>query len=559
MKIKNIFITFLFTAFIGLNLFVRFYGLENSPTSLGFDEAGLGYNAYSLFLTGRDEWGYRLPLSLRSFNDYKPALYSYLAIPFIWAFDLSQATSRMPSAFWGTVSAIFTLLILKQLTKAKWPLVILAALFVCLSPWRLHFSRVALETNISASFFVITAWCLINRARNRLFKLGTILFGLLAIYSYHSARVAVPTLIFLAILDPLGRSLRRSFTDRKVIARDGLLLLAVLGLSLPIFLESGLSVMTRFNQTNLFSRFYPFTPTEILNGSNPWLSLTNHPLYYLGGQLFGRLAAYLSPLNLTMTFYPWVVKSAMVIIDNGMLGFLGAIFFIIGIFGVLPRFTKEPNVRVLFYWLLAGALPAALTWEWFHPFRSLNLFPALDIIAALGLLSILARVSSLKSIFPRATLLTCVLVFASISVLFNWLNEINYSPWENNGEFQPGGFKEGSAVLAPLIDRYPVIYIDTPQAQSYIFFALYGKFDPAIIQETDRQYRLADGFPSHVFDFGKFVYKKFSWPGEKNNHNFVYFTQSEIKEEEFKDVPGTTLYKVIDPFGRWTATIIAKD
>ena len=540
MKLNKIVTITLILIFVGINLFTRFYGLENSPASLGFDEAGLGYNAYSLSKTGRDEWGYRLPLSLRSFNDYKPALYSYLAVPFVRIFGLSQASTRMPSAFWGTVSALFTLLILKQLTKSKGLSVIIAALFVSLSPWRLHFSRVALETNISSSFFVILVWCLINRHKNRLFRLGVVLFGLLSIYSYHSARLAVPILIVLVAIDL-----------KKRVFSDALLVLSILVLSLPIFAANGLSVLTRFSQTNLFSHFYPYVPTEVIGAANPWLSLTNHPLYYLAGHLFGRIAAYLSPSNLSVTIYPWVAKSAMVIIDNGMLGFLGSLFFIIGLISLLRRVRKNANLRLLLYWIIAGALPAALTWEWFHPFRALNLFPALDLIAALGLLRLFRKISSFKSVI--------LLVILVMSVLFNWLNEINYSVWENNGEFQPGGFREGTTLLMSLADKYPVIYVDTPHAQSYIFFLFYGKLDPKIIQETDRQYRLPEGFPSPVFNFGKFVYKKFNWPGDRLNSNYIYYTQSEIKEEEYKDVPGAALYKVIDPFGRWTATIITKD
>ena len=97
----------IFAVIIIAGVFVRFWGLDKSPASLGFDEAALGYNAYSLLKTGRDEYGNFLPISLRSFNDFKPALYSYLTIPFVYFGGLNDATTRMVSATAGVVSLIF--------------------------------------------------------------------------------------------------------------------------------------------------------------------------------------------------------------------------------------------------------------------------------------------------------------------------------------------------------------------------------------------------------------------------------------------------------------------
>ena len=78
---KLAFFLILLLAFI-----LRFYKLGEVPPHLDWDEASNAYNAYSILKTGRDEYGDFLPLSNRSFDDYKPALYSYLAIPPITLF-----------------------------------------------------------------------------------------------------------------------------------------------------------------------------------------------------------------------------------------------------------------------------------------------------------------------------------------------------------------------------------------------------------------------------------------------------------------------------------------
>ncbi|MBI5019248.1 hypothetical protein HZB58_03170, partial [Candidatus Gottesmanbacteria bacterium] len=78
-----------FIIIIILAAFLRLWQLGNVPVSPDWDEAALGYNAYSILKTGKDEYGIFLPRTLRSFDDYKPPLYTYLAIPAVAAFGLT--------------------------------------------------------------------------------------------------------------------------------------------------------------------------------------------------------------------------------------------------------------------------------------------------------------------------------------------------------------------------------------------------------------------------------------------------------------------------------------
>ena len=66
-----------------LAAFIRFYKLESFPVSIYWDEAAIGYNAYSIAMTGRDEYGMKLPLLFKSFSDYKLPGYIYLDSVFI--------------------------------------------------------------------------------------------------------------------------------------------------------------------------------------------------------------------------------------------------------------------------------------------------------------------------------------------------------------------------------------------------------------------------------------------------------------------------------------------
>jgi hypothetical protein len=558
---KKTFIIILITTAILGALFVRLWGLEKSPISVGFDEASLGYNAYSIYLTGKDEYGTPYPLSLRSFNDFKPALYAYLTIPFIHFFDLNQSTVRAPSAVMGVISLIFLFLIFKKIS-GKSTLISLGIIsLVSFFPWRLHFSRVAFEANVSMAFFTGAVWFLLNFDKNKYYKIGTIAFSILSIYSYHSSRVAIPLILFLILIDPLSKN----FKDLLKKPITQLLyklwpLMIVLLFYLPLLLETGGGLLlTRLSQTNVFSHFYPFTPRELILTSVPWLNFAAHPLYYLGGLISGHLFAYLSPKNLSLLIYPGVIKSAQVISGTGMLGFFGGTMFIIGVLSQLKKLILEKEKRVLVYWFIAGIIPAAISWEWYYPLRALNIYPSIDIVAGFGILTLVSYFLKLKSKLISYILIFILIITGVLTSFYNVLNEYNFGARDTNGEFQPGGYKEGVPLLLSLKDKYETVYIDSVHAQNYTIFWFYMKYPPENIQRIAARRNAPGVIGPPTIDFDNFVYKKFDWPSDKNRSNFIYWTSSEVKEEEIRLTPGTDIYRVEGQLGNYPVTIITKD
>src|SRR3990170_4035307 len=107
MNNKLISLILLLIIIIGAGL--RLFWLQKSPPSLNWDEAALGYNAYSLLKTGKDEYGFKLPVTFRSFDDYKPPLYPYVTVPFVATFGLNELSVRLPSALSGVsvIVAVF--------------------------------------------------------------------------------------------------------------------------------------------------------------------------------------------------------------------------------------------------------------------------------------------------------------------------------------------------------------------------------------------------------------------------------------------------------------------
>jgi len=124
-----------------LAAFLRFYQLGNNPPSLTWDEVAWGYNAYSLGIDGRDEFGRFLPFNyLESFGDFKPPMYAYLDIIPIKIFGLNEFAVRFPSALFGLLTVLITYFLTKRIffdSKSKELYALFSALFLAISPWHI--------------------------------------------------------------------------------------------------------------------------------------------------------------------------------------------------------------------------------------------------------------------------------------------------------------------------------------------------------------------------------------------------------------------------------------
>ena len=202
MKRKNLFLIVI----ILLAALLRFYNLGKNPPSIDWDEASIGYNAYSLLKTGKDEFGNSWPISIRSFDDYKPPLYVYATIPSVAIFGLNEFAVRFPSALTGTLTVIVFYFLTKEIfndrSKAKGQklkVAMVASFLLAINPWHLQFSRVAFEANLALFFFVLGVYLLFKAINNQslYYYSGVAVAFAATMYSYHSARVVVPLFLLL--------------------------------------------------------------------------------------------------------------------------------------------------------------------------------------------------------------------------------------------------------------------------------------------------------------------------------------------------------------------------
>ncbi|MEK9201097.1 MAG: glycosyltransferase family 39 protein, partial [Patescibacteria group bacterium] len=193
---------FLIIIFI-LGAILRLVGISQTPPGLTPDEAAFGYNAYSLLLTGRDEWGvpaWQLPFTnLQSFGDFKLPLYAFLSVPSVKLLGLTEYAVRLPNAILGSLSVLAIYMLATRMFGSKTGL--LAAILLAISPWSIQMSRGGFEANVATLFLPMAIYAYLSR---RYFS--SALFFALGIYIYHSTRLlTLPVIAALYLFKPMKK------------------------------------------------------------------------------------------------------------------------------------------------------------------------------------------------------------------------------------------------------------------------------------------------------------------------------------------------------------------
>lgn len=211
---------------------IRLINVTENPAGLYWDEAAIIYNAFGIAEWNRDEWGNKLPISFKSFGDYKAPLLIYaLSIPYK-LFGLHIDWLRYLAVLLGTGNVLFTLLIFKKIVPHANIFAQVTFLFLLgVTPWYFHFSRFGNEASLSLFLILAGSYYFLKaQAKPHLYLLSSFLLSL-SLYAYHSAKFFTPLLVLVLL------STRKSklITDVKYISAS-----LILGATLliPLALDS---------------------------------------------------------------------------------------------------------------------------------------------------------------------------------------------------------------------------------------------------------------------------------------------------------------------------------
>lgn len=196
MKSRNKILILIFV----VGIFLRFYDLGNVPSGLYLDETQYGLDAYSILKTGKDVYGHFMPLAFQS-SGYYPPLYTYTLVPFLFLFNLSAWSVRLPAAFSGVLTIFFLFLFSKKVINDERSNVpYIATFFISFSWLHIHLSRVAFLANFGVVFLLCGSYYFLRGLeKSKYLLISTILFGL-STFAHYGFQLISPAIFLCLIL-----------------------------------------------------------------------------------------------------------------------------------------------------------------------------------------------------------------------------------------------------------------------------------------------------------------------------------------------------------------------
>ncbi len=160
---------------------------------LNADDVSFGYNAYSIAMTGKDEYGTPLPLRFKAFGENKLPVLAYLAAPFTRFLGTSDLAIRLPLHLVGILFPLVMFAFVFQLFKQR-SVALTAAVLTGVSGWIQITTRHSHEVSLSAFWIVIalTLFLKFFEEKKPSFFLWFSVMNGLSLFTYHLGKLIQP-------------------------------------------------------------------------------------------------------------------------------------------------------------------------------------------------------------------------------------------------------------------------------------------------------------------------------------------------------------------------------
>lgn len=443
---------------------LRFWGLSNIPPSLSHDEVAIGYNAWSILQTGKDEYGTSFPILFRSFEDYKLPGYIYLTVISEKFFGLNEFAVRFPSAFLGslTVLVFYHLIkeILRRLNKAQDVEIIalISAFILAISPWHINFSRAAFESNGSLFFIISGVFLLFKGIEKIEFMLLSAVSFVISLYFYYTARIIIPFIVLSFIVIYYKEFIK----EKKWIIMSFLLALILL---LPLISQMFTTGLSRVNQISIFqdkSLTNPYSEAIVRNNNSIYAKI-----------FYNRRLAYLQEFcdnylkNFALDFYFTNGTG-----PHGLLYLWEIPFFFLGIYIVCKK--KEKGKWIIIIWFLTVPLTGGLTTGQPNALRTLANVPMTAFFSAIGFWYIIKILKAKKYFLIYLSFSFGIMIFFFLRFLnlyFDYNANLSAMNWGD-------GHKQMAAFVKVNKFKYDIIYISGNYWRPYIYLLFYMQYPP---------------------------------------------------------------------------------
>ncbi len=483
----------------------RLVGLTTCPPGIHHDEAGNGYDAWSLLKTGQDRWGHDWPVLLEGLgrSDHRGALYAYLCIPFhlLAGADHLIWSTRAPAAVLGVLTILAFYGLVKRSVGESAGLV--AAALLAVSPWHLHLSRIGHEATLVPACIVIAMWLGSKWRDGWGYLVAAAVVTALSFYAYSTMRIVTPMLILAGVVCFYRDVLTVLKNPRLRLAVMGAILLAgviVTPLAIRCFQDPD-SVMARTRQVSVF----------------------HHPTWTIGEKTERVAVQYVHHFSLDWLFDrgdPYPLQS---IRGLGQLNWVLLPLLLVGTGVSLWHCRRSHLHRFLLLWLILYPIPGAITYGGIdstgvggvHALRSACGLPVFQWLGAVGFAAISTAIPQRrKSLKMSATSAIAVGVAINGGVCFwQYFSIWSREPWVK--ALYQDDLVRALKAIRPHWSEFDHVYISVQNdadkrwhsGEPYILTLLTLPVSPADFHMWDKSVdyvRPTDGF-HRVGSFGPFV------------------------------------------------------
>ena len=458
-----------------LALFLRAWQFGSLPASLYFEEPALGYDAYSIFKTGKDMHGNFFPIvAFPSFGDYKPSGYFYLTAPFVGILGMSEASVRLPSLLLGMITVLMVMVMSQRMFNNR-IITIFSSLAIAVMPTAVHLSRAAFEVNAAVGLLSISLASVIWTKKHKALLPLSMLFLAASMYTYHSLRFTAPLLYlltFFIFLNPIER-MRSKITW----VSAGLFFVLILPILMAI---RSPEVAHRFQEVAFFPHYSQAVAItneqRAIHGNAFWSRVVYHR-YWIQAHEFSQ--------NILKHFSP----EFLLVRGDGNLRHQDAskgllywwMFGAITISLLIALLRKKVSWRTVLFFslgLVVCAIPASLAVPVPHTLRNHTSVILWSLVVGWAAAKIYLHVHKRPLLVIGLSIIILAETSSSWGKYFSYYNQKSFADWVY-------GYKQVAAFIKHETAGNESIYFARDYGRPITYMLFYLSSDPQLVQASD--------------------------------------------------------------------------
>lgn len=479
---------------VTVSFFLRFYNITSIPPSLNWDEVSIGYSAYSILKTGRDEWNNLLPLHFKAYGEYKLPAQIYFSIPGIYIFGLNEFGVRITPVIYGTLTVLLMFFLVREIFRNN-TVGLLSAFLLGISPWHIHLTRASFESSFSVFWIVFAIWLLLKGFRDSKWLVFSMIPFAISIYTYNSARLFSP-LFLITVLLIYFNQLKRF---KRSICLSFLIFVIFMAPLIPFFLSGGgkarYKLVSVTDDPGLALRVNENRGLSTL--PTPLPRLVHNKITYTVISLGEHYFVHFAPDFLFISGAPHKQHHVQ---DIGELYMFQAPFLLFGLYILI--FKKQKFRWLIIAWMLLAYVPVSVTNDSIpHALRTLIAVPTYQLISALGIYHFLKRWSKtyqLAAIF-------ILIVWVCINISSYLRNYYLIYPFKYSRDWQYG-YKQVVDYMREHIDQYDEVVFTRHRGEPHMFTLFFLNYDPYRYQNDPNLVRFETYDWVRVLRFDKFYF-----------------------------------------------------